>query len=244
MICKSTSLLSFLSGFRYSFQGTCKLFSISSLALPFFLFLVFFLYQKLPTSCEKFPRWVVYSGVARQTQARIKHVPWMSEDGFCNAALKLYLSAYYSLYDKLDSTVNSYSRISTWSVDSVCSTEEIKGKTSKDCSTSHDYCYRMAEGLVEKVDLILVKLSKLDKLNILATSLLLYSALKFPWANMRKKFPFSIKKPAKTIKKSVDELKGSLYFVTTIFQIWRRTLKTSKKIVLRTPTSCTNRFCI
>ena len=89
----------------------------------------------------------------------------MSEDGFCNAAQKLYLSAYYSVYDKLDSTVNSYSRISTWSDDSVCSPEEIKRKTLKDCSSSHDCCYRMAEGLAEKVDFILVKLSKLDKLD-------------------------------------------------------------------------------
>ena len=168
----------------------------------------------------------------------------MSEDGFCNPAQKLYLSVYYSVYDKLDSTVNSYSRVSTWSDDSVCSPKEIKRKTSKDRSTSHNCCYRMAEGLVEKVDLILVKLSKLNKLNVLTTSLLLYPALKFPWANVRKKFPFSIKKPAKTIKKSIDELKGSLYFVTTIFQIWRITPTTSKKIVLRTATSCTNRFCI
>ena len=68
--------------------------------------------------------------------------------------------------DKLNSTVNSYLRSSTSSDDSVRPPDEKKRKESKESSSSDEEALgRMAEGLAEKIDLILTKLSKLDKLD-------------------------------------------------------------------------------
>ena len=71
--------------------------------------------------------------------------------------------------DKLNSTVNSYLRSFTSSDVSVCSPEEKKRKESKDSSSYDDtilIALRMAEGLAEKVNLVLTKLSKLDAIEL------------------------------------------------------------------------------
>ena len=85
---------------------------------------------------------------------------------FCCAPQKFASLSNTLSMDKLNSTVNSYLRSSTPSVDSVRPPDEKKRKESKESSSSDEEAVgRMAEGLAEKVDLILTKLSKLDKLD-------------------------------------------------------------------------------
>ena len=85
---------------------------------------------------------------------------------FCCAPQKFASLSNTLSMDKLNSTVNSYLRSSTSSDDSVRPPDEKKRKESKESSSSDEEALgRMAEGLAEKIDLILTKLSKLDKLD-------------------------------------------------------------------------------
>jgi septal ring factor EnvC (AmiA/AmiB activator) len=93
-----------------------------------------------------------------------------------------------------------------------------EGRERKESSSSDDTILEalgMAEGLAEKVDLILTKLSKLDKLddielrlNNLSTSV---SSIEMSMSHLEKEVSVLDSK-TKTIDKSVDELKESLCF--------------------------------
>ena len=117
--------------------------------------------------------------------------------------------------DKVDSSVESCLRSPTLPDVFVCLTE---AKERKESSSSDDTILEalgMAEGLAEKVDLILAKLSKLDKLdeielrlNNLSTSV---SSIEMSMSQLEKEISVLDTK-TKTIDKSVDELKESLRF--------------------------------
>ena len=117
--------------------------------------------------------------------------------------------------EKLNSTVERFLRSPTLPDVFVRLTE---AKVRKESSSSDDTVLEalgMAEGLAEKVDLILAKLSKLDKLdeielrlNNLSTSV---SGIEMSMSQPEKEVSV-LDTRTKTIDKSVDELKESLCF--------------------------------
>ena len=115
--------------------------------------------------------------------------------------------------DKLNSTVEEYLRSPTLPDVFERFTEERKESSSSDDTILE--ALGMAEGLAEKVDLILAKLSKLDKLhdielrlNNLSTSV---SSIEMSMGQLEKEVSVLDSK-TKSIDKSVDELKESLCF--------------------------------
>ena len=145
--------------------------------------------------------------------------------------------------DALNSTVESNLRSPTVPDVFVRLTE---AKERNESSSSEDTILEalgMAEGLAEKVDLILAKLAKLDKLdeielrlNNLSTSL---SSIEMSMSQLEKEVSVLDSKTKTINNKSVDELKETFCFCEDDISDLKKT-----KIVLRTPTNCAKRFYI
>ena len=117
--------------------------------------------------------------------------------------------------DKLNSTVESNLRSPKLPDVFVRLTEAKERRESSSCDDTILEALGMAEGLAEKVDLILAKLSKLNKLDEielrldnLSTSV---SSIEMSMSQLEKEVSVLDSK-TKTIAKSVDELKESLCF--------------------------------